>query len=131
MYVGVTRVKEKLELIYLAFNTDGKVPSTFINEIRDILEYRDNKQARAYSEATTDKVEGPNYIYNKNIKQQSKKNVTNYQKVPKGNKVLHETYEKGVVVNANYQYIIIKFNKDGIKSLLRQSSFDSGELKII
>ncbi len=106
MYVAITRAKKKLFITNarrrMIFGVENmSVPSRFINEIdKDLLEVENKEPEKV--------IKHEKNVYNED------------QEYSYGDKIMHDTYGLGVVVDVSGSIISVAFNKDvGIKKLLK------------
>ena len=106
MYVAITRAKNKLFITNarrrMIFGSESSsIPSRFINEIdSELIDYENKEEPKIVK-------------HEKNVYEDD-------QEFSYGDKIMHDTYGKGVVVDVSGSIISVAFNKDvGIKKLLK------------
>jgi len=110
MYVGLTRAKEKIYLLFtrqrtLFGNTQMNSPSRFLEDIPEKLmkknSYRENEQK----------------IFEKLLQQNTKTKIKTPHNFKGGERVTHEVFGDGLVISAVDDTIVVAFKKAGIKRL--------------
>lgn len=116
MYVGLTRAKEKLFLLFtrtrmLFGSTHMNAPSRFLDDIpEDLVECRSCRDAaqKAFERSLLGANKGPNFGT-------KKKNIP--AKLKGGERVRHGEFGEGIVVSAAGDTLVIAFKKTGIKRI--------------
>lgn len=108
MYVGLTRAKEKIYLLFtrqrtLFGSTQMNSPSRFLDDIPEKLVERNS-----YREAEQK-------LFESLLK--SKKKVVTKSKLKGGEKVRHKEFGEGIVISALDDVVVVAFKKAGIKRL--------------
>ena len=108
MYVGLTRAKEKIYLLFtrqrtLFGSTQMNSPSRFLDDIPEKL-----VQKNSYREAEQK-------LFESLLK--SKKKVVTKSKLKGGEKVRHKEFGEGIVISALDDVVVVAFKKAGIKRL--------------
>jgi DNA helicase-2/ATP-dependent DNA helicase PcrA len=110
MYVGLTRAKEKIYLLFtrqrtLFGSTQMNSPSRFLEDIPEKLmkknSYRENEQK----------------IFEKLLQQNTKTKIKTPHNFKGGERVSHEMFGDGLVISAIDDTIVVAFKKAGIKRL--------------
>jgi len=110
MYVGLTRAKEKIYLLFtrqrtLFGNTQMNSPSRFLDDIPEKLmkknSYRENEQK----------------IFEKLLQQNTRTKIKTPHDFKGGERVSHEMFGDGLVVSVVDDTIVVAFKKAGIKRL--------------
>ena len=110
MYVGITRAKEKVYLLFTRMrtiygSTQMNMPSRFLEDIpEDLLEGTESSNTRIDS-----------FDYTKRNKQAEKNKIGKLFKG--GERVKHESFGEGIVISASGDIITVAFKKVGLKKL--------------
>lgn len=124
MYVGVTRAKKVLYLVYanrrlLFGSTQANPPSRFLDEIPEQLaERKSDGEFREYSTETY----GGRTVKRYNLSSQKSKEVRKRDKKESfsdGEKVVHEVFGRGIIVSQNSELYTVVFQKAGIKKIAK------------
>ena len=109
-YVAVTRSKEKLTILNtkkrLLYGQDNyNPPSRFISEIND--EYLDKEEVKQTTNSKISKIF-------------KSSNINQYEEYTPGEKVIHDKYGEGVIINVDKSILTIAFpHPHGIVKIMR------------
>jgi DNA helicase-2/ATP-dependent DNA helicase PcrA len=110
MYVGLTRAKEKIYLLFtrqrtLFGSTQMNSPSRFLEDIPEKLMKKNSYR------------EGEQKIFEKLLQQNTKTKIKTPHNFKGGERVSHEMFGDGLVISAIDDTIVVAFKKAGIKRL--------------
>lgn len=125
MYVGVTRAKVMLYLVYanrrlLYGSTQANPPSRFLDEIPERL--LDRKSGGEFREFVTEMYGGrriKRYTLTKREVSKVKHKTSTEKSFSDGEKVEHEVFGRGIVVSQNAELYTVVFQKAGLKKIAK------------
>lgn len=109
MYVGVTRAKEKVYLLFTTLrtifgSTQSNPPSRFLDDI----------PAHLLETASDEKTSFFDNFFSKDKEELPKKSPSKFKD---GQKVRHEEFGDGIIISADKEFVTVVFKKVGIKKL--------------